>query len=127
MLSDSDKVTQPLIEVELEKGPKYVVPMAWYMSYNLYKQGGPAPGRIYFSEILNKHLELDEKAEENIDFKVISCMKWNFFRDTFGSFGELLYVSKDSVRSQYIKIEPDDDTVRNSTEQIILPEKIIKT
>ena len=124
MLHDDVNSNDQAEEIELERGPKYVIPMTWFMAYNIYKQGGPSPGKIYYAEILNKNLELDQKMEENIDFKLVSYLKWAYFRDTFGSAGELLFSPSNPVQSQFIHFENNEITKRYSTENLMLPEGI---
>lgn len=77
--------------------PQYIVPMTWHISYSSYLKGGPNPGKIYFSELLNKEEELDTNLKENIDFVLVPQIKWEYFLDNFGSLGEIPYSPRGSV------------------------------
>lgn len=98
----------------------YVVPMTWHISYSNYLKGGPNPGKIYFSELLNKNEELDPDFKENIDFILIPQIKWEYILENFGSQGEIFYNPQRSVYRKLNTSFSEVSTERFQTEKLAL-------
>lgn len=100
---------------------QFLVPMSWHISYTNFLKGGPHPGKIFFSELLNKDKVLYPDLRENIDYIIIPGIKWAYFLDNFGSNGEIYCNSQVSVYRKLKTPLSEECTQRVETDKIALP------